>query len=216
MKNRNDILKELEEIAPTLASLEKSNAFQVPENYFTEFKSGILIKIRAGEVQQELQSIAPELAQLQKGSLEQVPANYFESFPQQMQKKIPVQTQNTSFEFKRTSLGLRELADRLAGIFFKPRYAMAFAGTVSIVAVALMMFLKVEQCNDFDCQLASLSDDEITSYLNDNTFAYSDEVFETYLEEEGMPAGENAQVNKAYNDLMKDVSNEELEAALLN
>jgi hypothetical protein len=211
MKNRNDILKELKEIAPTLSSLEKKNIYSIPENYFLNFKKAVLEKIRRNEVQQELKSIAPGLVDLKKVYSEKIPTNYFEFFPRQIFNEISSQKGNKTKKANALNEAINILAGRLSG--YKPRYALAFAGTILILVLGAIFF-KPEQCNDLNCKLASLSDDEINNYLNENSYAYSEEIFES--SEEGTSAVEKATINKVYKDLMKDISNEELDRALLN
>src|SRR5687767_10627764 len=121
MKNSNDILEELKEIAPRLSSLQKTNFYQVPENYFAHFQSGMLQKIQAMEVEKELKAVAPQLAGLQKDLSKEVPANYFESFPQEVLKKISSQKAVTPSAKKAS--GLSTVLDNLAGFLFKPKYA---------------------------------------------------------------------------------------------
>jgi len=41
MDNKKDIKKELEEIAPFLAGLEKKSGFKVPENYFKQLEDDL-------------------------------------------------------------------------------------------------------------------------------------------------------------------------------
>jgi hypothetical protein len=213
MKNRNDILKELQQIAPILSSFETKNIYSVPENYFLNFKKEVLEKIRRDEVQQELKSIAPDLADLKKVSSEKIPTHYFATFPREILNRIS--TQKADRPYMKGRLGLSRVIDILLGRFrgYKPKYAFAFAGTILLIVLGAI-FSKVEQCNDLDCKMATLSDDEINNYLNDNSYAYSEEIFES--SEEGTSAVEKATVNQAYNDLMKDISNEELDRALLN
>src|SRR3954468_16761898 len=91
MENREDILKELREIAPKFSEGRPLNVYSVPENYFAEFQTATVEKIRTLEVKQELQALAPNLAALKKEEVNQVPAHYFEAFPQQILNKVTVQ-----------------------------------------------------------------------------------------------------------------------------
>lgn len=64
MKNRNNILEELKEVAPTLANLAQSDAYSVPENYFLSLQSKVLTKIKEEEAWEK--AVDPPLsAQLQ-------------------------------------------------------------------------------------------------------------------------------------------------------
>ena len=88
METREDILKELREIAPQLASLEKVSAYQLPESYFLNFKNSILEQINPVDAKQELQVLAPALQKLQKPVLSE-PANaYFSEFSAKILHKV--------------------------------------------------------------------------------------------------------------------------------
>lgn len=79
MKNRNNILDELKEVAPTLANLAQSDAYSVPENYFSSLQSKIFTKIKEEEVWEKASdpALSPQL-QLLKGKKHfSLPENYF-------------------------------------------------------------------------------------------------------------------------------------------
>ncbi len=88
METRDNILRELKELAPTLAALEKKNFYTVPEGYFVNFKSEMLEQIKPGAVKQELKEIAPALLKVQGKSSVEVPVGYFTSFSANMLQKI--------------------------------------------------------------------------------------------------------------------------------
>lgn len=205
MKNREEIFEELREIAPELSKLEKKQFDEVPANYFSSFPNEVMKKI----CEQELAQIAPTLAQHEKQNVLEVPANYFESFSQEILRKISVQ-KATKPSAKRAT-GQSRVIDILAGRFwwYKPKYAFAFAGTVLMVIIGIGMFTKVEQCSDLDCKMASLTDAEINSYLDDNSDVYSDEIFESAIDE-------SINTGEIYKDALKDISDEELNNAILD
>src|SRR5580700_1455001 len=88
METRDDILKELKEIAPKLASLDKTNPYVEPENYFLNFKNSILEKVKLNEVREELKVVAPSLLGLEKNFSVEVPVTYFGNFSGDLLKKI--------------------------------------------------------------------------------------------------------------------------------
>lgn len=88
METREDILRELREIAPKLASMEKINPYKLPEEYFLDFKNELLQRIKFSTVQQELKEFAPGLADLEKPFAMETPAGYFSNFSHQLVKKI--------------------------------------------------------------------------------------------------------------------------------
>lgn len=88
METREEILKELREIAPQLSLLQKANAYVVPEGYFTAFNARLLEQIALADSTQELKNMAPALAQLQKQNREELPADYFKNFSAGLLNKI--------------------------------------------------------------------------------------------------------------------------------
>lgn len=88
METRENILKELQEIAPMLSKIEKKNFYSVPENYFPDFKSEMLEQVKPRGVKQELKTVAPELLKIEKRSTVEVPVGYFNFFSRNLMKKI--------------------------------------------------------------------------------------------------------------------------------
>jgi len=259
METRDDILRELSEIAPKLASMDKTNPYKLPVDYFNSFGSLLLDKIKYGEVKAELRVLAPELSRLNKpvaaevpaayftglsgklidkirsieasqelaeiapalSKLEKVnaiavPANYFKSLPQQVINKV--HEQKVALEPAAPGLmdSVNSLFDRWIGILFKPKYTVAFAGIATTMIVAVMMFMKVEQCDDLDCRFAQLSTDEINNYLENKSDAYSDEVFEMNIGENESAADVKESTLHVYKDALKDVDDSALDAAIEN
>ncbi len=255
MKTREEILKELKELAPKLASLKKVNTVSVPENYFANFKSAMIERVKLGGVTDELSAISPQLAKIEKRNTVKVPvgyftslptdllqqirkeeamvelkqiapaisqiekenafeisANYFKEFPQQIMNKIDAQEKS---KIKETSpawfSGLNNALENLVQLILKPKYSLAFAGTVATVVIGVMMFAKVEQCNDLDCKMASLTDEEINTYLDSSADTYTDEIFET-TDETTTPTT----TVQFENEMLKDVSDADLNNAILD
>ena len=88
METREDILKELMEIAPHLSSLQKANAYSVPEGYFLNFKNIMLEQLKAVDVKQELGVLAPSLLKVQKPLNAEMPAAYFSDFKSRLLDKV--------------------------------------------------------------------------------------------------------------------------------
>lgn len=204
MKKFDEKFKELKEVAPELSKLDKKNFGEVPVNYFTSFSDAMMAKLR----KEELAEVAPTLAQLEKVNTLKVPANYFKAFPQQMLKKISAEQKTIAVLKPNPVSSLNNILERIANVIFKPKYSFAIAGMASMVVVIAMLWIKPAPCTDLDCKLASLSTQEINSYLENTSDAYSDEVFET--------TSANVVDDHPYTDAMKDISDAELNKALLN
>lgn len=87
MKIDKDIRKELEEIAPVLASLDKTNFYQVEESYFENSTGMIMESVERHS--EAIEELSPVLSLLQKQELYEAPAySYFESFSDKMIAEI--------------------------------------------------------------------------------------------------------------------------------
>lgn len=252
METRENILKELQEIAPMLSKMERKNFYSVPENYFLNFKSEILEQVKLNEVNQELKTVAPELLKVEKRSTVEVPtgyfhsfstdlmkkiranevatelktiaptlseaekvnrleipANYFNAFPQQMLKRVAVEQKEISAVPKWMD-ALNNVLENISAVVFKPKYSFAFAGMASIVIVVGMFFTTVEkQCNDLDCKMAKLSDEELNMYLDNGANTYQEEIFEADFSDK-----QNSE--QVIKNVLNDVTDEELNNAILD
>jgi hypothetical protein len=90
METREEILKELREIAPQLSQLPKENLYVTPDGYFTTFTGKVLERIALGTVKQELNELAPALSELKKQTEQSLPADYFKNFSAGLLQKIRV------------------------------------------------------------------------------------------------------------------------------
>lgn len=131
MNRKEEIRKELAEIAPFLAGLELRPAFKVPTGYFEELPESVL------------ESVSP-LATLKKESAFSVPKDYFQSLPDLVLERVAPQ-QDTATEAAPTpaaapsSNWLDDLINSIA-VLFQPRYAMRLA-TVAVLLIAGFVFL---------------------------------------------------------------------------
>jgi hypothetical protein len=87
VKLNNNILKELQEIAPILAKLDKVNFYQVKDSYFEDSQVKIIELIEKQVVQTE--TLSPVLSSIVKKELYPAPASaYFESLSEKLIEKI--------------------------------------------------------------------------------------------------------------------------------
>ncbi len=102
MKGKNDILDELHEISPLLASIEKKNIFTVPENYFSQLAERI--------------TVFNFLNQDQKSgtqNIQQVPEGYFNTLSDQIISKIRIEEfDDASVEFEKLFPVLNSIKDK--------------------------------------------------------------------------------------------------------
>ena len=209
-----DVKQELQALAPSLLKLPKPLNAEMPATYFSDFKSNLLNKVRADEVAKELAAIAPRLSVLEKVNILEVPANYFNAFPERVLGDIHAQRQAALVDTRSWMDSLNEMLDGVINVIFKPKYSLAFAGFSTIAIMAVLMFVKVQQCDDLECKFAQLSTDEINNYLDNKSDAYSDEVFEMNLDTKGLSGNPNMNSVHAYKDALNDVDDAALNDAI--
>lgn len=90
MKTRDEIQKELREIAPQLSQLPVVNPYTLPDEYFTAFSAKVMERIALGETVQELKQVAPSLSQIEKPVESALPDGYFKNFSAGLLEKIRV------------------------------------------------------------------------------------------------------------------------------
>jgi hypothetical protein len=83
MEKRTEITDELKDISPTLASMEKLNVFQIPDDYFSDFDTKILTTI---------------FLQDKKNYFQKVPNGYFNSLSDNILSKIKSENSETALE----------------------------------------------------------------------------------------------------------------------
>jgi hypothetical protein len=96
MARKYDILQELNDNAPELASIESAMPYKVPAGYFDDLAELVLMRIQtmsAGTAGEELETLSPLLHGLKKEMPYKVPDGYFESLaPDQIKKPAPVRS----------------------------------------------------------------------------------------------------------------------------
>lgn len=85
LEQRLEVQSELDNLAPTLAGLEKPSLGELPKGYFEQFGKNLKEGL---EVQKELEELAPNLAGLEKPSLGDLPEGYFEQFEGELKGKL--------------------------------------------------------------------------------------------------------------------------------
>ena len=93
MKNENEIPNELRQISPLVADLSRENLLKVPENYFEQFASLVMLRIKSLHTDE---AISSSLHTIDKNiQLSQPPVGYFESFAEKMLKRVKAETSNS-------------------------------------------------------------------------------------------------------------------------
>lgn len=82
MKQKDNIWKELSEVSPFLAAIDKANPNTIPEGYFAQFPAQILSLLKQYEdqntdIRAELAQIAPLLNTIGRYPVQSVPVGYF-------------------------------------------------------------------------------------------------------------------------------------------
>ena len=226
MNSSPEILKELQDISPILAGIEKRNVFSVPEGYFdtltvdllkvadTRGKAGftvplgyfenltsnILNKIKAvDDPAQELRELSPMLYSVQNENVFTVPPGYFNQLENAVLENIlPKQAKVVSIKKN-----------------FVWKYAVAAVMTGVIGLSSLMIFTKSENISrtenitsytelaaqfknesQINDGIAKLSDDEIIGFLETTTNVADNETLTQGIEDKELPAENEYLINE--------------------
>lgn len=262
MENRDEIVKELREIAPHLAGLPKVNLYRAPDGYFeafgakmqtlaseaaapaaapqleallanhkkkqgaetapagyfNSFSSNLLQKIRVNEQAEELNAITPVLAGLTKTNYLQAPANYFAGFPALMLKKVQAETTTQAASMPVWLSAINNVVERFTAWLAKPQYSYAFAGSLTMVLLVVMITMKAPQvqpaatsnCTDLACLMdeMKISDADIEGYFSTHTDEFNSTMLDNFSDEQKMQKAvdKKQEVPKS----VEDLSDEEL------
>lgn len=183
MKTDKNIEKELHEIAPVLASLNKSQTEAVPAFYFSDLKENVLYKIRQEEVLDELKQFAPTLALLGKGQTQTAPIHFFEEFPDRVWSTIQQQEKLAKKKPQSTLSLWEQVGVWIEKSLFTPQYAVAFATVISAILLSGIYFSNYTggiSNQQLAAAVQNLSKEDVRAYV----LEYSDEFEEIQLENE--------------------------------
>jgi hypothetical protein len=190
-----------------LKGINKSNIYSVPDDYFNNLAGNILSKIKTSSidsVQQELEEISPLLSKLPKTNVYAVPQNYFS----ELDPLAGTDNNDIKPSVKIISMGRNArkwinyaVAACIAAVLFGGGYFYLFnrnSGNEGISPLAKM---------DVEKEISILSDNEIADYLKDNTnmAVYTN-----------MGTEEEQQQNVDMQNLLQNVSDEEIQQYLDN
>jgi len=159
--------EELAFLSPVLSRLEKKSLFSTPEGYFTDLSDNVVSGVQAIEfVNEELENLSPLMVSLKEMSIYQVPPRYFEQLPAEMLNKVKKQPA------------------RVVSMTFTKRVVRYAAAAVVVGIIAIGGYLIINRSgavNDPNgipgvgkTEVAKVSDQELESFLADNTVALAD------------------------------------------
>ncbi len=152
------------ELSPMLHSIKNKNTFTVPQGYFESLSANILGKIKEGETTaSELKELSPLIFSIQNKNIFNVPQGYFESLPDRILNKIKPQQAKVVTMQKRTAAILKyAVAAVFMGVMALGVYKFTNSGDIKkVVPINYSGIMKT----NVDGELATISDDEILSFL---------------------------------------------------
>ena len=199
MSNKSEILNEIKEISPLLASLNKTEVYTVPDNYFDNFCTGILSKINLSHNEQvdELSEIAPTLKSISRQNVYDIPGSYFESF----KVNIPATESNIA----------KIIPVKRVNRFFKYAVAAVFAGII-FTGGSLYYHYKTNPTANIAKAMKNVSDDELNKYADEygiqmNYDSLADDDSELNIASE-LKSLSNEELERYYNEHLQIVSQE--------
>ena len=145
LKINDDILQELESISPLIAKVPRINVFQVPEHYFENLSSHILLKINV------------------LSTSKSVPEGYFESLPDILINRIRSEANVVSIK-KQYSFLKYAIAAVVVGIIGLNLFSF-FNQQKDERAILLAEANQIIKTQSFDAVFESIPEDEIENYL---------------------------------------------------
>lgn len=158
-----EIFEELEQTAPLLNKISTTLPYSIPSTYFQQLTANVLDSVKAAEenigaqqneVFEELEQLAPVLNTITKNGPYTIPEGYFDQF------KVPVHTLENIPEIKLVQMHKR----KTTWVTW-----LAAASIISILATGGFLFWKngsVQNKPSVESNLANVSDDDISNYLN--------------------------------------------------
>ncbi|TKB98894.1 hypothetical protein [Pedobacter cryophilus] len=171
MQKEEDDNMNWEKDAPLLNSIEKSNSFSMPDGYFENLSENIINQI-------SLENLAS------KSSAFKTPHSYFENFESQLFSKIALEdkkeefTKNDAgfktpinyFEISKKQLNTNTKKQKQAKILTLNLIRFAAAACI-LLTTTLGIYFNVQRTNSINYQLSKVSDEDIETYLKQNTDA---------------------------------------------
>ena len=152
MNHENNILQELQGIAPLLINAQHLFCYKVPNNYFDTVAQTILKNIQHSEantnqVFNELENIAPLLNNISKQPVFSIPAEYFKNTP------VYSETKNSKVVLLQKKY-VQWVNYAVAAIF------------IGVLSIGVVKYLKKSNAPiNFKEQVANASEEEIHQYL---------------------------------------------------
>ena len=190
MEKEDLILKEIEDVSPFIASIGKRKVFNVPDAYFSQFLSSVLLKIHK-----------ISMGQSHNQDSYSVPENYFQYLPESILTRIKADVEIETSELVTIAPLLNSLDKKnvysVPEQYFKSNHLsriikdknkarlLSFSkfsrNIVTYAAAAIMagvmvtgVFYHPGQTNSLDVtkEVNNLSDDELKGYFDDHSVVY--------------------------------------------
>lgn len=176
---------------------------EVPDGYFSNLSDDILSKIKTQNEQsvaEELNALSPLLAGISKSNVYDVPAGYFETFT--------VQTRKTFAETKVISMFNRKVWMQYAAaavVFVLIAFGINFFSNQSNITNENTIVPKSLTDEQFNNELAQISDDEIINYLNQTADSKDAVTIATLIDKSELPDEADYMDDEFLNSVMKEL-----------
>jgi hypothetical protein len=201
MNRRKEILDELTDAAPNLASIDNQHPFRVPAGYFESLPGLILLRVKtehAVSAKEETDLISPLLGGLGKKMPFSIPDGYFDSLTPSIKKsEIP-----------------DKKPARVVKMFQPPRTfrVAAAAVTIGIIGIAAWLFMMKPESN----QYALKTDAEVQSELKNKVDELSESELANFVESATIVTPYENNITEEINEedvklMLADIPDQELE-----
>jgi len=176
---------------------------EVPEGYFNTLSSNILSKIKTQtdhSVAEELNELSPLLAGISKHNLYEVPAGYFETFTVQPYKSVS--------DSKVVSMFSRKVWMQYAAaavVFVLIAFGINFFSNQNNFTKETTIVPKSLTDEQFNKELAQISDDDIINYLNETADSKDAITIATLIDKSELPDEADYMDDEFLNSVMQEL-----------
>ena len=214
------VQEELKILSPAIAAISKENIFEVPQGYFNALPISVLNKINQAEsVHEELKALSPAIAAIGKENIFEVPQDYFKTLQQNILQTIQPAAKVIYMQ-RRSSLLKYAAAAMLTGALALGVYKYSDKAVVSTQiavvenvkpAATITLDPSIEKGKSMDDKqfsesLNTLSEEEITQYLEKNGDEADVAALSSKVEGTSLPSQDEYLLNeKTLENYLKDI-----------
>jgi hypothetical protein len=169
IKAQQTAVNEIQDLSPLLYSIRNKNVFEVPQGYFEHLSQAILDRINMVSSKEELQELSPLLYNIQHENVFEAPAGYFDDLADVIGSKVqskPARVVNMRSRLAKYAAAAAMIGAIAFGVYKYSDKPAPQNGNVASLDASIQKGTRMDD-KQFDEALKSLSETDITNYLED-------------------------------------------------